>query len=235
MIGVCPTIMHPLLQRAAHWPLLVAFALAAMVSGHALELALENAGVLGDGRAAYSHVAQGPAGLFILGLTMFAVVALVVSVVCSIGSRNTTIASIVPAFAALRRVGPFRMALPIAGLQFPALVATELFEQRLSRFAHPGVAAIFGAGHVTAPIIQLAMTALAALALAALARMSCDHADDLLRAARTIARILTAARHQPRSAALVASICERAERPVDHPLAFRLANRPPPAIAAARA
>lgn len=227
--------MHSLLRRAAHWPLLAAFALAAMVSGHALELALENAAVLGDGRAAYSHAAQGPAGLFILGLTFCALVALAVSVLRSIGSRDATYASIVPVFAVLRRSGAPNISLMIAGLQFPALVATELFEQRLSGFAHPGLAAIFGAGHITAPIIQFAMTALAALALAALARMSCDHADDFLRAARAIARIFTAAFHQSRGGALVASICEHAERPIDHPLAFRLANRPPPAIAPARA
>src|SRR5580704_170968 len=167
--------MHPLLRRAAHWPLLIAFALAAMVSGHGLELGLENADVFGDGRAAYSHIAQGPAELFILGLTLFAIVALCVSFVRSIGSRQATFASIVPAFAALRRMGTSRIALLIGGLQFPALIGIELGEQRISGFAHPGLAAIFGAGHLTAPIIQLAMTALAALALAALARMSCEH------------------------------------------------------------
>jgi hypothetical protein len=227
--------MPSFLRRAAHWPLLLAFALAAMVSGHALELGLENAGVLGDSRAAYSHVAQGPAGLFTLGLLLVALVALAASIVGSIGSRQATFASIVPAFAALRRLGPTKIALLIAGLQFPALVVGELCEQRISGFAHPGLAAIFGAGHVTAPVIQLAMTLLAALALAALARMSCEHADDLLRAARTITRIFVAPFHQPPSDALVAAICARAEHPVDHPLAFRLANRPPPAIAAARA
>jgi hypothetical protein len=227
--------MHPLLRRAARWPLLIAFALAATVFGHAIELALENAGVLGDGRAAYSHNAQGPIEFFILGLTLFTIIALAVSVFRSIGSRQATIASIVPAFAALRRMGTSKIALLIAGVQFPALIAAEICEQRVSGFAHPGLAAIFGAGHVTAPIIQLAMTALAALALAAFARMSCEHADDLLRAAHAIARIFVIAVRQAPRAALVASVFARAEHPIDHPLAFRLANRPPPAIAAARA
>jgi hypothetical protein len=227
--------MHLLLRRTAYWPLVTAFALAAMVSGHALELALENAGLFGDGRAAYSHMAQGPAGLFMLGLALVALVALVVSVARSLGTHRATSLSIVPDFVALRRLGGSRVALLIAGMQIPALIATELCEQRLSGFAHPGLAAIFGAGHLTAPIIQLAMTALAALALASLARMSCEHADDLFRAARAIAKIFVVARPQAPRAALVASVFARAEHPVDHPLAFRLANRPPPAIAAARA
>jgi hypothetical protein len=227
--------MHRFLRYAAYWPLLIAFALAAMASGHALELALENASVFGDGRAAYSHIAQGPAEFFILGLTLVAIVALAVSLARSIGPRQATSASIVPDFAALRRLGASRIALLIGSAQFPALIATELCEQRLSGFAHPGLAAIFGVGHVTAPFIQLAMTALAALALAALARMSCEHADDLLRAARTIAKILVVEPQRTPRAALVAFAFARAEHPIDHPLAFRLANRPPPAIAAARA
>src|ERR1700736_90059 len=40
------------------WPLIAALALAAMVSGHALELWLENLRVLGDGRASYAHSLQ---------------------------------------------------------------------------------------------------------------------------------------------------------------------------------
>jgi hypothetical protein len=141
----------------------------------------------------------------------------------------------VPDFAAPRRIGSSTIALVIAGIQLPTLIATELCEQRISGFAHPGLAAIFGAGHVTAPIIQLAMTALAALTLAALARMSCEHADDLLRAARTIVRIFVVRPRRTPRAALVSCVFARVEHPIDHPLAFRLANRPPPAIAAARA
>lgn len=227
--------MHPNARRAALCTLGLAFALAAMVLGHAIELALERAGVFGESRAAYAHVLQGPAELAIVGLALLALAALGISVAHAVGARSAAAASIVPAMDALRRVGALRLATRIAAIQLTALVGVELLEQRLSGVAHPSIAAVFGAGHWTAPIIQFAMALLAALALGSLARMSCDHADDLLRAARTIARFLIVAPQTVRPSAF--STSDRPQRHVHaaHPLAFRIANRPPPAIATARA
>ncbi len=228
-------VMRSYARRAALWPLVVAFALAAMVAGHAIELAVENAGLLGDGVAVYKHVAQGPAEMVMLGLVLFAIVALSISIVRNIDSRQTTAASIVPALHALRRLGTGRIAVRVAVIQFPALIAAELAEQRLSNFAHPGLAAIFGWSHWTAPVIHCVMALIAAAALASFARMSCEHAEELVHAARALVRFLIVAPQEaPRLDAAVASR-EPVERRQDHPLAFRIANRPPPAIAAALA
>jgi hypothetical protein len=142
-----------------------------------------------------------------------------------------------PALHDIRSTGIRGAALRIASVQLPALLLTEFAEQRLSGFAHPSLAAVFGQGHITAPLVQLAMVALAAWAVVRFSRSACDHVHQLTRAARSVATVFIRAPRRPGvRIALRTLAAPDASRPKRRALlALRIANRPPPAIAAARA
>jgi hypothetical protein len=224
-------------RHLERWPLLLAVALAAMTAAHALELALENSSLFGDGRAAYTHFAQGPAVDLAVALSLFTVVVLGVRLVRGARTIATQSDWMLPALQEVRALGIRGAALRIVALQILAWLAVEFAEQRLSGIAHPSFAAVFGPGHVTAPFIQLAVGIILAWALVAFSRSICAHAPQLARAAQAVTALFVARRHAPSVGStlrdLVAIDARRPKRRLL--LALRLANRPPPAIAAARA
>jgi hypothetical protein len=219
------------------WPLLLAVALAAMTAAHALEIALENASLFGDGRAAYTHFAQGPVVDLAIALFLFAVAMLGVRLVRGARTPGASSDWMLPALQEIRALGNRGAALRILAMQIPTWLAVEFTEQRLSGIAHPTIAAVFGHGHVTAPFMQLAVGVMLAWALAAFSRTVCAHAQQLARAARAVTAVFVARVQAPSAgSALRHLIAIDARRPKRRPLlALRLANRPPPAIAAARA
>jgi hypothetical protein len=229
--------MFPTSRNLERWPLLLAVALAAMTAAHALQLALENASLFGDDRAAYTHFAQGPAVELAVALFLFAVAVLALRLVH--GARTAATASdwMLPALQEIRAMGNRGAALRVLSMQIPAWLAVEFAEQRLSGIAHPSFAAVFGLGHVTAPFVQCAVGVILAWALVAFSRTVCAHAHELARAARAVTAVFLGRLRKPSvGIALRDLIAVDARRPKRRPLlALRLANRPPPAIAAARA
>lgn len=208
-----------------------------MTAGHAVELWLENALVFGDDRAGYVHVAQGPIVDLAVALFLLAVGVLVVRLVRGALANASSADWLLPALEHIRSMGIGGAALRIVSIQFPALVATELAEQRLSGIIHPTVAAVFGQHHLTAPFVQLAIGVVAACVTVACARIVCAHAGDLARASRTVAVAFVSMPHRPAvRAALRTLAAADSVRPKRRPLlALRIANRPPPATASARA
>lgn len=229
--------MLPTLRNLERWPLLLAVALAAMTVAHALELALENASVFGDGRAAYTHFAQGPIVDLAVALFLFTIAVLAVRLVRGAQTAAKTSDWMLPALQEIRVMGDSGTALRIVALQIPAWLAAEFAEQRLSGIAHPSFAAVFGLGHVTAPFVQCAVGLMFAWALVAFSRTVCAHAHQLLRAARAVTAVFVARPHTPSAGSTLRGLIDiDARRPKRRPLlALRIANRPPPAIAAARA
>jgi hypothetical protein len=230
-------IMHSPARHLERWPLLLAVALAAMTAAHALELAMENASLFGDGRAGYSHVAQGPIVDLAIALFLFAAGVLAIRLVRGVWPSNTQSDWMLPVLQEIRAMSVRGAALRIVSLQFPALVAAEFAEQRLSGIVHPSMAAVFGVGHLTAPFVQFAVGIIAAWVIVAFSRTVCAHAQQLARAGRAVATLFVAVPRRPtvRIAlrSLLAICSSRPKRRA--PLAFRIANRPPPAIATARA
>jgi hypothetical protein len=219
------------------WPLLFAIALAAMTAGHTLELGLERVGLFGDGTAAYGHVALGSALTLAVSLILLGIGVLVFRVARSSRARVASADWVVPAFDAVRRMGFAAAAMRIALMQFPALLTVELIEQRLSGIVHPSLGLIFGPGHITAPFVQVLTCAVAAWSLVKIAAAVCAHVRDVVRAARSVLDTFDAA---PRGTAvrstLRALVAIAFSRPKKRSvLALRIANRPPPAISAARA
>ena len=223
-------------RSVERWPLLLAVALAAMTAAHALQLALENASLFGDGRAAYTHFAQGPVVDLAVALFLFSIAMLAVQL--ARGTRTAAASDwMLPALQEIRAIGNRGAALRILSMQIPAWLAVEFAEQRLSGIAHPSFAAVFGPGHFTAPFVQCAVAVVLAWALVAFARSLCAHAPHLARAAIAVSALFVARTHRPSmGSALRDLVAIDARRPKRRPLlALRLANRPPPAIAAARA
>ena len=223
-------------RNVERWPLLLAVALAAMTAAHALQLALENASLFGDGRAAYTHFAQGPVVDLAVALFLFSIAMLAVQL--ARGTRTAAASDwMLPALQEIRAIGNRGAALRILSMQIPAWLAVEFAEQRLSGIAHPSFAAIFGLGHFTAPFVQCAIGCILAWALVAFSRTVCVHAHQLVRAARAVTAMFVVPLDKPsvnRASCDLAAIDPR--RPKRRLfLALRLANRPPPAIAAARA
>ncbi|HKW45476.1 MAG TPA: hypothetical protein VJN22_07450 [Candidatus Eremiobacteraceae bacterium] len=217
--------------------MLLAAALAAMTAGHALELWLENLALFGDGRAAYAHVAQGPIVELSAALFVFTLSLLAVRLMRHAASANEASGDwLLPA---LREIGARSVgdaALRIVSIQIPALLAAELIEQRVSGIAHPTLGAVFGNGHVTALFLQIALGILAAWSVVGLSRTACAHARQLARAAHSIGAVFLAPPRHDVGVTLRAQVDVDSGRPRQRSLlAFRIANRPPPAIAAARA
>jgi hypothetical protein len=225
------------IRSLERWPLLLAAALAAMTAAHALELALENSSLFGDGLAAYTHFAQGPIVDLAIALFLFTVVVLGIRLVRGARTSATQPDWMLPALQEIRVMGIRGAALRIGAMQIPVWLAAEFAEQRLSGIAQPSFAAVFGPGHITAPIIQCAVGIIFAWALVAFSRSICAHAPQLARAAQAVTAMFVARLHTPSIAGtlrdLVAIDGRRPKRRLL--LALRLANRPPPAIAAARA
>jgi hypothetical protein len=208
------------------WPLIGALALAAMVSGHALELWLENSRVLGDGRASYAH-----------SLQTFAIEAALVLLVCALAliaghflSRSRRVGintdNLLPALDAVVRLGAVRSVLILVSVQFAALVMVELLEQRGSGF-NGGLSAIVGPGHATAIIVHAVVGLVFALALNRVARFVCAETRALVYALSTFLRRATSrAAFTPATRLPLRLLASGRKPPL---LALGLANRPPPA------
>ena len=214
---------HP--DRLA-WPLIAAVALAASVCGHAVELAIENSHLLGDGRAGYAHTAQ----LFAIevagGLLLVALVA--------IGRRLWRCAvhavadedCLVPALDGIVRLGILRCAFALVSLQFAALIGSELLEQRWAGF-NGGLASIVGSGHATAVVVHVFIGVLFAFALHRFSRFVCSQTRQLVGAIARFARHISAQGLPPAAGYRHVDLWASVRGP--SLLALGLANRPPPA------
>jgi len=138
---------------------------------------------------------------------------------------------LVPALHDVGRIGPSRLIALTVGLQLAFLTAGELTEQALSSHDGVSLAAIFGVGHLTAPLVHALIGALAAWLLLAFARAVCAHVADLARLA--LAVIAWIRRPLPvRCAPALRRLALRSESPAPPLLARHSASRPPPAATA---
>ena len=209
------------------WPIIGAFALAAMVSGHALELWLENLRILGDGRANYAHSLQTFAVEAALALIVGALALITSRFILGISRANANIDNLLPALHAIVRLGALRGVLALVSIQISALVIVELFEQRWSGF-NGGLAAIVGPGHTTAIIVHALVGLVFALALCRVSRFVCAETRAIAYALFTFLRRVTP---EPGSVTAATRLPLRFFVSDRKPplLALGLANRPPPA------
>jgi hypothetical protein len=209
------------------WPLIGGLALAAMVSGHALELWLENLRVLGDGRANYAHSLQTSA----IEAALVLLVCMIALIAARFASRACRAAidvdNLLPALDAVVRLGAVRSALMLVSVQFCALVIVELLEQRGSGFSG-GLTAIVGPGHATAIVVHALVGLVFALALSRVSRFVCAQTRGVAYALSIFLRRVTTDRASVATATrLPLRLFASGRKPPL--LALGLANRPPPA------
>jgi hypothetical protein len=220
------------------WPLIAAAALAAMVSGHALELWLENLRVFGEGRANYSHSMQALA--LEVAAILFVVVAATISwrflqsalAKSGLGRQTSTILHdpngsdfVLPALGCIARLGALRVALGLLSIQFASLIAGELLEQHLAGF-NGGLAAVIGPGHATAIAVHLVVGLIFALVVCRVARYVCGATRHLVCVLATFLRRAHIRLHPTVEALRISNLAACRRRPPL--LALGLANRPPP-------
>jgi hypothetical protein len=208
-------------------PLVLAAGLIAMLLGHALQLALENAGAFADWRAAYAHAGQLPALLFAGAL--LATVVLVTALRLLAAARGLCFepGALVPALHTLKSLRLTSLCAGVICVQFSALIAVELLEQHLSAFDGAGLSAIFGSGHATAAALHLLIGLLGGLGLRAVVRHACSHAPELLRLACAALAFFKQA-VETASCGLLRALALLADCAVPRPMARGMANRPPP-------
>jgi hypothetical protein len=209
------------------WPLIGATALGAMVAGHAIELWLESHGVFGDGRATYVHSGQMFA-LELAGASLLLVAALVVRMLVRSATHARSGADcVLPALHGVARLGLLRIGVGLLSIQFGALLASELLEERWSGFTGNGIGSIFGPGHATALAVHLIIGSLAAFALLRVSRYVCAQTRALV---KTVAAFLRRTRvltqHAP-PPGFATSAITAAGRKLEV-LSLGIANRPPP-------
>ena len=210
------------------WPLVVAGALLAMVIGHAVELWLEDLQLVGDVRAGYMHSAQG----MTLELSLFGLFAILYAVVrWTLRLKGAQSDQSAPVLDGAARFGRLPFLMSLLATQLGALVAVELLEQVLSSFGHPGLAAIFGAGHATALIVHVVVGSLIGLLFFSFSAAVSSRSRIIAQVLFTFLRRLRAA-NPATSASSRRTYLQRVPR--RHSLfALKLANRPPPASALA--
>jgi hypothetical protein len=206
-------------QTRSHLFLIAGFALVAMTAGHALVVAL-------SGASGYRHVLQVPAvelAVVLVGVGAFAAVRRLFG-----ASRNRQIQLdwALPAVEAIQALGPVRIASALLAIQLSALVAGESLEQQVSGIALPGFAGVFGSTFAFAPLVHVAIGIACALLLWIGARETCRHAVEIIAFGR--AMIAWLARPIARRALNVGHTLPTASFALSQPLAFNLANRPPP-------
>jgi hypothetical protein len=209
------------------WALIGAAAVAAMVAGHALELGLESHGLFGDTRAMYAHSGQ----MFALetaGVAFLVLLALVLRRLVHLATRARTAADcVLPALQDIVRLGFVRISVSLLSIQFGALLATELFEERWSGFAGDGIASILGPGHATAIVVHLIIGSLAALALLHVSRYVCAQTRTLVKTFAAFLRRAHALAQAAPPAGFATSAIAAAGRKLEV-LSLGIANRPPP-------
>jgi hypothetical protein len=207
------------------WLLIAAVALAASVCGHSIQLAIENLGLLGEGRADYAHPAQ------LFAIEMAGALFLIASVAigwrllrCALHS-NPQGDCLIPALDGVVHLGFMRAAAALVTLQFTALIGSELIEQRWAGF-NGGLASIVGAGHGTAIAVHVMIGVLFAFCLHRVARFICRQTRILVGAIALFARRITPLSPPSTSAYRHVNLWASARKPPL--LALGLANRPPP-------
>jgi len=212
------------------WSLIGALALAAMVSGHALELWLENLRVLGDGRANYAHSLQ----TFAIEAALVLLVCIIALIAAHFANRvhraGVDVDNLVPALDAIVQLGAVRGAFMLVSVQLCALVVVELLEQRGSGF-NGGLTAIVGPGHATAIIVHALVGLVFALALCRVSSFVCAETRAVACVLSTFLRRVTAERTFATAATrLPLRLFASGRKPPL--LALGLANRPPPSTSA---
>ena len=214
--------------RLCAWPIGIA-AIAAAVGGHAAVDLLASLRLFTGTHAAYQHTATVFAativGAILLGFAAFSAIGAVIDRLAT-SRRDHRIA-----FAdGIRRPSASTIAL-VYGLQIPLLLGLEAVEQ-IQRFGHPiGVTASLGGP----PLVTLAVHAACAVAVT-VAVFRGLHA--IVEAAIAIAEIVVPLARRLAAASDAADRrnvrARRSFEPVAHraPLALRIANRPPPHLAA---
>jgi hypothetical protein len=220
------------------WPLVAAAALAAMVSGHALELWLENLRIFGDSRENYAHSMQAFA-LEVAALLFVVVVAAIVwrfalgaltnskSGLHEFAAAHAVSQSdvVLPALGYISRVGAFRIAVGLVSIQFGSLLATELLEQHLAGF-NGGIAAVIGPAHATAVVVHLVVGLIFAFVLHRGARYVCAATRRLVGVLTIFLRRVFVGVQLSVEALRIANLAACGRRPPL--LALGFANRPPP-------
>jgi hypothetical protein len=220
------------------WPLISAAALAAMVTGHALELCLENLRAFGESRANYSHSMQSfalevAAILFVFVIAMILLQLLQGPLAKSGTSQNAFTSSapanptdfVLPALGCISRQGAFRVTFGLLFMQFGFLVASELFEQHLAGFSG-GLAAVIGPGHASAIVVHLIVGLIFALTLYRAACYACAASRRLVGVLAIFLRRVFVRLHPTVEALRIANLAACRRRPPL--LALGFANRPPP-------
>ena len=207
------------------WLLIGAVALAASVCGHALELAIENLRVLGDGRANYAHPAQLFAGEMAGALFLIALVAMARRFLqCALHARADK-DCLVPALGGIVRFGFAPVTVSLLLIQFASLISSELLEQHWAGFGG-GLASIIGPGHITTIAVHLVVGMLFAFCLYRVSRFVCAQTKTIVSVIALFARRLVPATPKPISSYSQRTLLVCARRPAL--LALGLANRPPP-------
>jgi len=202
-----------------HILLIAGVALVAMAIAHALSLA--------GTAVSYRHIAVGPAVDLAIGL-------IAAGAFCAI--RRAMHASrkalgdpdwALPAFGAIKALGAGRTIGLVLAIQFIALVAGEALEQRVAGVALVGLSALFGSTLAFAPLVHCAVGIVAGAILWFASREVCRHAAHVIGFVSAIVEWISR-----RADIAIAPPRDRRAIPVApshlRPIAFFLANRPPP-------
>jgi hypothetical protein len=208
------------LRSSIHSLVLVgSVALVAMVVAHAI--------TLGFGPPTpYHHVALGPAGLLAALLLVAGTVTALRRTTRRPSSRGREADWLLPAFASIRDAGAVQVIGIVVALELASLFASESYEQHVAGVAVSGIVALFGTASVAAPFVHVLLAIVAGIALWSASRAACEHADAIARFVRVALGLFV-----PRAAAPSPRIDRRATvvpSCVSAPLAFFVANRPPP-------
>jgi hypothetical protein len=206
-------------QTRSHLFLIAGVALAAMTAGHALIVAL-------TGASGYRHAVQVPAvdlAAVLAGAGVFGAVRRLFG-----ASRNRQLQPdwALPSFETIRALGPVRIASAVLAIQMSVLIAGESLEQHLSGVALPGFAGVFGSTFAFAPLVHVAIGVACALLLWIASRETCRHAIGIIAFSRAL--IAWLARPLAQRALKPGRTLPAASLALSQPLAFNLANRPPP-------
>lgn len=199
---------------------LAGVALVAMSSGHALVMLLSPA-------TGYRHVLQGPAVELGLVLLASAAICAAAQVFRALVGPQSASDWVLPAIVKLQALGPVRVIASIVTLQTVLLFAGETVEQKIAGTALAGAAGLFGSTLLVAPLIHFAVGIAAGLALWLLSCAICRHAASAFEILRAVfawlARSLDVTSAPSRRRLALAALL-----PPRQPLAYRIANRPPP-------
>jgi hypothetical protein len=206
-------------QTRSHLFLIAGVALAAMTAGHALIVAL-------SGPSGYRHALQVPAVELAVVLVCVGAFAAIRGLFGASRDRQVQPDWALPSFEAIRALGPVRIASAVLAIQMSALVAGESLEQHLSGIALPGFAGLFGSTFAFAPLVHVAIGIACALLLWVASRETCRHAMEIIAFGRAI--IAWLARPVAQRALKPGHTLPAASFALSQPLAFNLANRPPP-------